>query len=150
VLGDPAGGVLTVVGGKLTTYRRMAQDVVDVIARRPGVAAGPCRTTNLPAVGAQAQDVRVAGVPPRLTRRYGSEAAAVAALASEHPELLAPVAPGVPVLGVELRWAVEREGALTVSDVLDGRTRLGLVPAWRAAALPSLERLVPEVCGVPA
>ncbi|MCW3010635.1 MAG: glycerol-3-phosphate dehydrogenase, partial [Solirubrobacterales bacterium] len=58
VLGDPRGGVLTVVGGKLTTYRRMAQDVVDVIARRPGVAATPCRTTNLPVVGAQAQDLR--------------------------------------------------------------------------------------------
>jgi len=145
VLGDPMSGVLTVVGGKLTTYRRMAQDVVDAIARRPGVAAGPCRTTNLPAVGAQAQNVRVPGVPPRLTRRYGAEAPAVAALADGRPELLLPVAPGLPVLGVELRWAVEREGALTVSDVLDGRTRLGLVPAWRAAALGAVERLVPEV-----
>ena len=147
VLGDPMGGVLTVVGGKLTTYRRMAQDVVDVIARRPGVAASPCRTTNLPAIGAQAQDVRVPGVPARLTRRYGAEAPVIAALADERPELLQPVAPGVPVLGVELRWAVEREGALTASDVLDGRTRLGLVPAWRDAALPALERLVPEVLG---
>ena len=145
VLGEPMGGVLTVVGGKLTTYRRMAQDVVDVIARRPGVAAAPCRTTDLPAVGAQPSDLRLPGVPARLTRRYGAEAAAVAALADGRPELLAPVAPGVPVLGVELRWAVEREGALTASDVLDGRTRLGLVPAWRAAALPALERLVPEV-----
>jgi len=53
----------------------------------------------------------------------------------------------VPVLGVELRWAVEREGAVTASDVLDGRTRLGLVGAWRAAALPALEHLVPEVLG---
>ncbi len=145
VLGDPMGGVLTVVGGKLTTYRRMAQDVVDLIARRPGVAATPCRTTNLPAVGAQLQRTRTPGVPARLTRRYGAEAPAVAALADDRPELLAPVAPGLPVLGVELRWAVEREGALTASDVLDGRTRLGLVGAWRAAALPALERLVPEV-----
>ncbi len=150
VLGDPMGGVLTVVGGKLTTYRRMAQDVVDVIARRPGVAATPCRTTNLPAVGAQPQDVRVPGVPARLTRRYGSEAPAVLALADERPELLQPLAPGVPVLGVEVRWAVEREGALTPSDVLDGRTRLGLVPAWREAAAPALERLAPELAGVPA
>ncbi len=145
VLGDPMGGVLTVVGGKLTTYRRMAQDVVDVVARRPGVAATPCRTTNLPAVGAQSADSRVPGVPTRLVRRYGSEAPRVAALADGRPELLQPVAPGVPVLGVELRWAVEREGALTPSDVLDGRTRLGLVPAWREAALPALERIAPEL-----
>jgi glycerol-3-phosphate dehydrogenase len=145
VIGDPAGGVLTVVGGKLTTYRRMAEDVVDVIAARPGVAAGPCRTARLPAVGAQPQGTRADGVPARLTRRYGADAPAVAALADDRPELLRPVAPGIPVLGVELRWAVEREGALTASDVLDGRTRLGLVPAWRAAARPALERFVPEV-----
>lgn len=147
VIGEAMGGVLTVVGGKLTTYRRMAQDVVDVIARRPGVAATPCLTTDLPVVGAQPQSGRVPGVPMRLARRYGAEAAAVAALADGRPELLAPVAPGLPVLGVELRWAVEREGALTASDVLDGRTRLGLVDAWRAAALPALERFVPEVLG---
>lgn len=151
VLGDPMGGVLTVVGGKLTTYRRMAQDVVDVVARRPGVAATPCRTTDLAVVGAQSADVRIPGVPTRLVRRYGAEAPAVVALADGRPELLQPVAPGVPVLSVELLWAVEREGALTASDVLDGRTRLGLVPAWRAAALPALERLVPSVLeGVPA
>jgi glycerol-3-phosphate dehydrogenase len=94
----------------------------------------------------------VPGAPTRLTRRYGAEAAEVAALADDRPELLQPIAPGVPVLGVELLWAVQREGALTASDVLDGRTRLGLVPAWRAAAVPALERLVPEVLerGVPA
>ena len=145
VLGDPMGGVLTVVGGKLTTYRRMAQDVVDVITRRPGAAATPCRTTSLPVIGAQGPAVRVPGIPPRLTRRYGSEAPAVAALADGRPELWQPVAPGLSVLGVEVRWAVEREGALTASDVLDGRTHLGLVPAWRATALPALERLAPEV-----
>ncbi|MDQ3631364.1 MAG: glycerol-3-phosphate dehydrogenase/oxidase, partial [Actinomycetota bacterium] len=61
VLGDPMSGVLTVVGGKLTTYRRMAQDVVDMIARRPGVAATPCVTTDLPVVGAQPQAVRAPG-----------------------------------------------------------------------------------------
>ncbi|MCW2957645.1 MAG: dependent oxidoreductase, partial [Solirubrobacterales bacterium] len=81
VLEDPASGSLTVVGGKLTTYRRMAQDVVDRIAARPGVAATPCRTHHLPAVGAQAPQVRAAGVPATLTRRYGSEGAAVLALA---------------------------------------------------------------------
>lgn len=123
----------------------MAQDVVDVIARRPGAAATPCRTTSLPVIGAQGPAVRMPGVPARLARRYGSEAPAVAALADGRPELWQPVAPGLSVLGVEVRWAVEREGALTASDVLDGRTRLGLVPAWRAAALPALERLAPEV-----
>lgn len=149
VLGDRAGGPLTVVGGKLTTYRRMAQDVVDVIAARPGVAAGPCRTRALPAVGARG-DGRADGVPLRLARRFGAEAPAVAALADGRPELLQPVAPGAGVLGVELRWAVEQEGAMTLSDVLDGRTRLGLVPAWRAAALDRARALLPEFDGVAA
>ncbi len=150
VLGEPGGGVVTVVGGKLTTYRRMAQDVVDLVARRAGVAAGPCRTARLPVVGAQRPDVRPAGVAARLVRRYGAEAPAVAALADGRPELLSPVAPGVPALGVELLWAVEREGALTAADVLDGRTRLGLVPAWRAAGEAALERIAPALVELPA
>jgi glycerol-3-phosphate dehydrogenase len=140
-----------VVGGKLTTYRQMAQDAVDFVAARPGVHAGRCRTARLPLVGAQAHDAQAPrGVASRLVRRFGSEAADVAALADGRPELLQPVAPGVPVLGGELVAAVEREGALTLGDVLDRRTRLGLVPAWREAALPAAERLLADLIDAPA
>ncbi|MCW3040031.1 MAG: dependent oxidoreductase, partial [Solirubrobacterales bacterium] len=128
VIEDADTHALTVVGGKLTTYRRMAQDVVDRIAARPGVAAGPCLTHDLPVVGAQLAQRREPGVPATLTRRYGAEAAHVLALADGRPELLEPLAPGVPVVGAEVRWAVEQEGALTVDDVLERRTRIGLVP----------------------
>jgi glycerol-3-phosphate dehydrogenase len=131
---DERTGMVTVVGGKLTTYRRMAQDAVDRVAARPDVAAGPCVTARLALVGAGAR--RAAGVPARLDRRYGAEAAAVAALAVGDPTLLEPLAPDVPACAAELRFAVEHEGALTEADVLDRRLRLGLVPAWRAAALP--------------
>jgi glycerol-3-phosphate dehydrogenase len=127
---DPDTGVLAVVGGKLTTYRRMAQDAVDRITARPGVSAGPCRTTNLPLVGAGAAP---AGIPEPLVRRYGTEAGDVAALADGDPGLLEPVAPGVPVLGVELLWAVRAEGALNVEDVVERRTRAGLIPEWDEA-----------------
>jgi glycerol-3-phosphate dehydrogenase len=142
VLEDAETGAVTVVGGKLTTYRRMAEDAVDRIAARPGVAAGPCLTRRLPVVGAQAPDLRQAGVPRRLVRRYGAEARAVLALADGRPELRAPIAPGIPVLGVELAWAVEREGACTLEDVLDRRTRIGLVDAWREAAAPAAAELL--------
>jgi glycerol-3-phosphate dehydrogenase len=142
VIEDPDTRALTIVGGKLTTYRRMAQDVVDRIAARPGVAAGPCRTHDLPVVGAQAPQQREPGVPATLTRRYGAEAAQVLALAEDRPGLLEPLAPGVPVLGAELLWAVQHEGALTLDDVLERRTRIGLVPAWRAAAEPAARRLL--------
>src|SRR5213076_2517656 len=52
---DPGSGAVTVVGGKLTTYRQMAQDAVDRVASRPGVDAGPCRTARVPLVGAPAR-----------------------------------------------------------------------------------------------
>ena len=142
-------GVVTVVGGKLTTYRRMAQGAVDRVVARPGVAAGPCRTPDLPLVGAPAGPVSHA-LPPRLLRRFGAEAAEVAALADGRPELLGPLAPGVPALGVEVLAARDREGALTLDDVLERRTRLGLVPAWREAAHDAVARLLPELAEVPA
>ncbi len=137
VIEDPNSGAITVVGGKLTTYRQMAQDAVDAVAARPGVNAGRCRTPTLPLVGAQPHGaVRVTGVPSRLVNRFGSEAVE---LAAEHPDLLNPIAPGLPALGVELVAAVEREGAVTVDGILDIRTRLGLVPAWREQALPAAQ-----------
>ncbi|WP_345023929.1 glycerol-3-phosphate dehydrogenase C-terminal domain-containing protein, partial [Actinomadura keratinilytica] len=83
-------------------------------------------------------------VAPRpLVRRYGAEAALGAAQAREDASLLEPVLPGLPVLRAELAWAVRHEGALDVGDLLDRRTRIGLVPADRAAALPAAEALLP-------
>jgi glycerol-3-phosphate dehydrogenase len=146
VLEDERTGAVTVVGGKLTTYRQMAQDAVDVIVARDGHRAGPCRTATLPLVGAPQPGVPAArGLPPRLVRRYGSEAREIAALAAGRAELLSPVAPGLDVLGVEFLAAVEREGALTADDVLDRRTRLGLVPEWRVLAAPLAEELAAPV-----
>jgi len=143
VLEDPATGAVTVVGGKLTTYRQMAQDAVDVIAARPAVRAGPCRTTGLPLVGAPSANAAAQdGVPARLLARFGAEAGEIAGLADGQPELLEPLVPGVPALAVELLAAVQRQGALTADDVLDRRTRLGLVPAWRDAAVPAVERVL--------
>ncbi|GAA4611506.1 glycerol-3-phosphate dehydrogenase/oxidase [Actinoallomurus liliacearum] len=129
-------GVVTVVGGKLTTYRRMAQDAVDAAIEGRGLPAGPCRTTRLPLVGAAPELGRLTA-PPRLVRRYGAEATAVAALAAADPSLAEPVAPGSATIGAELVWAVLHEGALDESDLLDRRTRVGLVPADRQAALPA-------------
>jgi glycerol-3-phosphate dehydrogenase len=124
-------GMWTVLGGKLTTYRRMAQDAVDRLTDRR------CRTGDLPLVGAVGPVST--SVPERLVRRYGAEAADVAALAASDPGLLDPVAPGVPVLGVELVWGVVAEGALDSEDLLERRTRLSLVDAWGEAARPAAE-----------
>lgn len=132
-----AHGAWSVVGGKLTTYRQMAEDAVDAT----GLAAGPCRTRDLPLLGAENVPVP-AGVPARLVRRYGAEAEQVAALAGDEPGLLEPVADGVPVLGVELAWGVVVEGARSVDDLLARRTRLTLVDDWAAAARPRAEEIL--------
>jgi glycerol-3-phosphate dehydrogenase len=134
-----ASGVVTVVGGKLTTYRRMAQDAVDAAVARAGLPAAACRTKRLPLVGAAPRELLpTVEAPARLVRRYGTEAPQVlAAAATLVDEPMGPVFPGCPVTMAELLWAVTREGALDVDDLLDRRTRIGLVPADRARAEPA-------------
>jgi len=127
-------GVLVIVGGKLTTYRRMAQDAVDMAVRKLG-SNRACVTTKLPLVGAGAP---TAAYDDRLARRFGGEAAEVAACG-----LAEPIAPGLPVLRCEVGWAVAAEGAVSVDDV-DRRLRLDLVPGWSAAARGYLEEVLAD------
>ena len=133
-------GVVTVVGGKLTTYRRMAEDAVDEAVRTAGLPAGPCRTTDLALVGAAPRrELARVRAPERLVRRYGTEAPQVVADAAlrtgEDPRrLLVPLGPQVPVTRAELLWGVTHEGALDVADLLDRRTRIGLVEPDRETA----------------
>jgi glycerol-3-phosphate dehydrogenase len=136
-------GVVTVVGGKLTTYREMAQDAVDTALAVRGLAAGPCRTRSLSLVGAAGvtQLDRVES-PRRLVRRYGIEAPAVLAEAGGDPALTEPLADGVDVTGAELLFGLRHEGALDADDLLDRRTRIGLVTADRARLLPAVRELV--------
>jgi glycerol-3-phosphate dehydrogenase len=134
-------GVVTIVGGKLTTYRRMAEDAVDAVLEGRGLSAGRCRTARLPLVGAgPAQELARLVVPAHLVRRYGAEALEVMALAAEDPSLLEPVAPGSATIAAELTWAVRHEGALDEGDLLDRRTRVGLIAADREAAFPAARR----------
>ncbi|GAA3767857.1 glycerol-3-phosphate dehydrogenase/oxidase [Microbacterium kribbense] len=128
---ESASGVLSVVGGKLTTYRRMAADGVDAALVRRFGAAGrnrPGRTADLPLVGAWPRG-RLGQIraPGRLVGRYGAEAPYAAALPDG-----APAARGV--TAQELQWGVAVEGALSVDDLLERRTRLGLVAADRDAS----------------
>jgi glycerol-3-phosphate dehydrogenase len=139
------GGLVSVVGGKLTTYRQMAQDAVDAAVDAGGLAARatPCRTRDLPLVGAAPRQALAAvPAPRRLVERHGVEAPAVLALAGGDPGLLAPLAPGLDVLGVEVLHALRSEGALDADDVLDRRTRIGLVARDRGHAGPMVDALV--------
>lgn len=128
------GDTVSIVGGKLTTYRRMAEDAVDLLTDRP------CQTRRLPLMGAQPWTPGA----DRLIMRFGAEAAHVAALADADPSLLEPIG-DTPVLGVELVWAIAAEGAVTAADVLDRRLRLDLVPAWREQVEPRAAALLSGV-----
>jgi glycerol-3-phosphate dehydrogenase len=141
-------GVVTVVGGKLTTYRRMAQDAVDRAVKEAGLTAGSCRTASLPLLGAGSPtELAAIDAPQRLVRRFGTEAPAVLANAVEvtglpEAELLAPIAPGLYATLAELVFGVTHEGAATVEDLVDRRTRIGLVPADRELAVPAAEKVL--------
>jgi glycerol-3-phosphate dehydrogenase len=133
------GPVLSVVGGKLTTYRAMAEETVDAVVARLGRGAARSLTERLPLVGAAPQAaLQRVNASSRLVARYGTEAAAVEALGPA-----AVVAGRLETVG-ELRFAVRYEGARTVADLLDRRTRFGLVPADRERAVPVAEQVLGE------
>ena len=145
-------GVITVTGGKLTTYRKMAQDTVDAVVRHLGESstARRCLTKDMHLIGysrATRDPVAMAGPHARFVGRYGSESAAVLELARDRPELLEPIAEGLPYTGAEVLWAAREEMAQTLDDVLARRTRAGIQRARSAMhAAPSVARLLaPEL-----
>ena len=139
-------GMFSVVGGKLTEYRLMAQDVLDRALAARGLSAGPCRTRNLALVGANhvGSERFLGELPASLVARYGAEAAAVIASA-RCGRAAEPVAEGIDVTRAEFEFAVTHEGALDVDDILDRRTRVGLVAADRERALPAAQEMLAAV-----
>jgi glycerol-3-phosphate dehydrogenase len=138
-------GVITVVGGKLTTYRRMAQDAVDTAVRAAGLPADRSATRDLPLVGAAPRrELSTVEAPERLVAKYGTEAAAVADLSARDPKLAEPIGPDTSVTGAEVVWAVRHEGALDADDVLHRRTRLGLIPTRADTARGTVTSLVED------
>ena len=135
VFEDPPG-LYTITGGKLTTYRSMAEGLVDRLAVALGSAAR-CQTRRIPLGlhGSLAEASHLAkdeasrlGLPARagarLVRRYGDDWREAVRMIGADPSLGEPAVPGLPVLGVELELARSREMALTEQDVYVRRTRL--------------------------
>ncbi|HEV2815400.1 MAG TPA: glycerol-3-phosphate dehydrogenase/oxidase [Solirubrobacteraceae bacterium] len=129
---ETSSGMVTITGGKLTTWRRMAKLAVDRLVEREARDA-PCRTHEVP-LGAPvgvSELPRVDGVPEEsyaaLAGRYGHAGHDVLAVARERGELAQPIVAGLPDLLAEVAFAVRREQAATIGDVLLRRTRLGLV-----------------------
>jgi glycerol-3-phosphate dehydrogenase len=135
---ETSSGMITITGGKLTTWRRMAKLAVDRLVARDGRHA-PCRTHEIP-LGAPVDPEllpRVDGVSEdayaALAGRYGHAAAEVLELAAAEPVLARPIVDGQPDLLAEARYAAASEQAGSVGDVLLRRTRLGLLAAHECA-----------------
>ena len=152
---ETSSGLLTITGGKLTTWRRMAKLAVDRLVEREGRDA-PCRTAELQ-LGMPASDEELAppeglaesrlpdGWREQLAFRYGHAARAVLRLAADRPELADPIVPGHPDLLAEAIIAARLEQARSVADVLLRRTRLGLVAAPQLRTAESVGRVAAEL-----
>jgi len=136
-------GMITITGGKWTTYRKMAEDTVDSAIRTGGLEPRPCVTHHLPIHGSgqpatgpaspaapapnadRATDDRPTGDPfsKDPLALYGSDKAAILALQAGQGEWRTPLHPRLPFTAAEVIWAVRQEGALTVEDVLARRVR---------------------------
>jgi glycerol-3-phosphate dehydrogenase len=131
---ETSSGMLTITGGKLTTWRRMAKQTVDRLVERAGREA-PCHTAEIPlGMEARPEDLEALEgvgeeVVAQLAFRYGHAARTVLALVREQPKLAAPIVPGRPDLLAEAVVAARHEQARSVADVLLRRTRLGILAA---------------------
>jgi len=140
-----ARGLYSIIGGKLTTYRSLAEEVVDRLVRRLGREFASCSTAREPLPGALADPVPLAAdltarcgleaaVATRLVGLYGSRAADVAALVGRDSGLAAPLGSGH-AIAAEVVFAFEAELATTLADCLMRRTMLGLGPDLGATVL---------------
>ena len=114
------GGFVTVLGGKLTTYRRMAEDAVDLAVRTRGLSPAPSRSASI--------------------RLIEDDVVGRARIADAGAE----VAEGIAITRAEIEFAVRAEGAMTVDDVMERRTRIGLVDADRDRSRHAVEEIVAQ------
>ena len=134
-------GLLSIVGGKLTTFRELAEQTVDAIYRRLGRPAQPSTTARVPLPGADVPDGGLDGLHARLVasgvatttadhllRVYGARSVAVVDIAAADPDLAEPFDPISGAIGAEVVFAFRAESAETLADALLRRTMVGLGP----------------------
>ena len=132
-----SSGLVSIMGGKWTTYRRMAEDCVHRAAEVGGLLPTPCRTKTLPIHGAQGESL------PGVLAGYGSDGPAIEQLASSRPELSKPLADRLPYLAAQVVWSARHEMARSVEDILTRRVRALFLDADAAvAAAPKVAELL--------
>lgn len=135
-----SSGLLTITGGKWTTYRKMGEDTVAQAAMIAGLPHRPTRTANL----------RIHGWLKNVDdsdplHLYGSDALSIQRMIKENPELGKPLHPNLPYCAAEVRWSVQKEMARTVEDVLARRTRALLLDARAAIEMaPAVAKIMAD------
>lgn len=139
--GEPVApdGIISILGGKITGYRAIAEEVTDAVCRRLGATNRRSVTAETPLPGARGADPGNAGhlgVTPHLYDLYGARAPDIVALAQSAPELNRPLSPKYPDIAAQAIFAVRHERCLRLSDFLRRRTLLGasVDQGWDAAA----------------
>ncbi len=138
-----SSGLLTIVGGKWTTYRHMAEDCVDQAITLGGLKNSPCATFDLRIHGYHQHPERLGAL-----RVYGTDADGIRALSQANPTLAEKLHPDLPYIGAEIVWGARHEMSRTVDDALSRRTRALLLNARAALGVaPKVARLLAEELG---
>ncbi len=157
---DPQSGLISIMGGKWTTHRAMAEDTIDAVQKYLGVPVTPALTRNRTLTGSSGftpvywmnlvRDYHISDqTAQHLVGRFGTNAPEVLALAKKDPALAQPIVAGMPPIRAELLQAVQ-DMAVTIEDVLARRTGLEFY-SWRASrqAAPAVGSVLAEQLGWP-
>ncbi len=140
-------GLVTIAGGKWTTYRKMAEDTLSHAIPIAGLPDIPCRTEKLPLLGTPSDSKNIRDTQDPL-RYYGSDACAIEQIASSNPSYATPLCPNSSYCGAEIVWAVRYEMAIHLEDVLARRTRSLLLGAEDSkSAAPVAARIMADELG---
>jgi glycerol-3-phosphate dehydrogenase len=140
---DHDSGLISVLGGKWTTYRAMAEDAVNAVQQQLGLPVGGCMTRDSHLSGSEgyseaypqtlmtSHGIRES-TARHLSEKFGTRAAAVLDLVAQDPELANPIVDGYPAIRAEIAYAARFEMAATLDDVLERRTGLQFF-SWHEA-----------------
>ena len=156
---EGVSNLLSLIGGKLTTYRNVGEEVVDKILRKTKKASQPCRTDTLPLPGCILPDdqriqqaiVEYGAVLPIKTINYlfgmyGARAVAVLALTKDNSELREPISPDLPDIKAQIVYAVQAEFAHTIVDIVRRRTTLATNGNYGLDLLPVVSEVLQKYC----
>ena len=157
---EGVSNLLTLIGGKLTTYRNVGEEMVDEILKRTKRSSVPCRTDSLPLPGCiLPSDPRIqkaiAEYTPSLSTAtighlfsiYGAKAVEILALTKDNLELCQSLSPDLPDIKAQIVYAVETEFAQTITDILRRRTTLAMNGQYGMDLLPAVSQTLQKHCG---